>query len=107
MSNISEENFYKIVKTQVKQKKESLEFAEKANDPIMIENLNFDIEYLNSYLPSTLNEEATKEIITNYFKDHQLTAKDFGKIMGLLKKNHGNQIDLNLASNIIKKVLSE
>jgi len=107
LSNISEENFYKIVKTQLKQKKESLEFAEKANDPIIIENLNFDIEYLNSYLPSTLNEEATKEIIINYFKDHQCAAKDFGKIMGLLKKNHGNQIDLNLASNIIKKVLSE
>ena len=107
LSKISEENFFKIVKTQVKQKKESLEFAEKANDPIMIENLNFDLEYLNSYLPSTLNEEVTKEIIINYIKDHQLTAKDFGKIMGLLKKNYINQIDLNLASNIIKKVFSE
>ena len=107
LSKISEENFFKIVKTQVKQKKESLEFAEKANDPIMIENLNFDIEYLNSYLPSTLNEEATKEMIINYIKDHQFTAKDFGKLMGLLKKNHSNQIDLNLASNIIKKVFSE
>ena len=107
LSKISEENFFKIVKTQVKQKKESLEFAEKVNDPIMIENLNFDIEYLNSYLPSTLNEEATKEMIINYIKDHQFTAKDFGKLMGLLKKNHSNQIDLNLASNIIKKVFSE
>ena len=107
LSKISEENFFKIVKTQVKQKKESLEFAEKANDPIMIENLNFDIEYLNSYLPSTLLEEATKEIIINYIEDHQLTAKDFGKLMGLLKENHSNQIDLNLASNIIKKVFSE
>ena len=107
LSKISEENFFKIVKTQMKQKKESLEFAEKANDPIMIENLNFDIEYLNSYLPSTLNEEATKEMIINYIKDHQFIAKDFGKLMGLLKKNHSNQIDLNLASNIIKKVFSE
>ena len=107
LSKISEENFFKIVKTQVKQKKESLEFAEKANDPIMIENLNFDIEYLNSYLPSTLNEEVTKEMIINYIKDHQFTAKDFGQLMGLLKKNHSNQIDLNLASNIIKKVFSE
>ena len=107
LSKISEENFFKIVKTQVKQKKESLEFAEKANDPIMIENLNFDIEYLNSYLPSTLNEEATKEIIINYIKDHQFTANDFGKIMGLLKKSHNNQIDLNLASNIIKNIFSE
>lgn len=33
LSNLTDENFYKIVKTQVKQKKESLEFAEKASDP--------------------------------------------------------------------------
>ena len=32
LSKISEENFFKIVKTQVKQKKESLEYAEKANE---------------------------------------------------------------------------
>jgi len=107
LSKISEENFYKIVKTQVKQKKESLEYAEKANDPVMIDTLNFDLDYLNSYLPSTINEESTKELILNYIKDHQFTAKDFGKLMGLLKKNHSNQIDLNLASNIIKKVFSE
>jgi len=56
LSKISEENFYKIVKTQVKQKKESLEYAEKANDPFMIDTLNFDLDYLNSYLPSTINE---------------------------------------------------
>ena len=53
---------------------------------------------MNSYLPSALNEEATKEMIINYIKDHQLTAKDFGKLMGLLKENHSNQIDLNLFS---------
>ena len=32
LSKISEENFFKIVKTQVKQKKESLEYAEKAKE---------------------------------------------------------------------------
>lgn len=107
LSKISEENFYKIVKTQVKQKKESLEYAEKANDPVMIETLNFDLDYLNSYLPSTINEESTKELILNYIKDHQFTSKDFGKLMGLLKRNHDSQIDLNLASSIIKKIFSE
>ena len=91
----------------MKQKKESLEYAEKANDPVMIDTLNFDLDYLNSYLPSTINEESTKELILNYIKDHQFTSNDFGKLMGLLKRNHDSQIDLNLASSIIKKIFSE
>ncbi len=78
LSKISDDNFFKIVKTQVKQKKESLEYAEKAKDSNMIDTINYEF-----------------------------TANDFGKIMGLLKKTYNNQIDLNLASNIIKKIFSE
>jgi len=107
LSKISDENFFKIVKTQVKQKKESLEYAEKAKDSNMIDTINYDLEYLNSFLPKMMSEDATKELISNYIKDHQFAANDFGKIMGLLKKSHNNQIDLNLASNIIKKIFSE
>ena len=107
LSKISEENFFKIVKTQVKQKKESLEYAEKAKDSNMIDIINYDLEYLNSFLPKMMSEDATKELISNYIQEHQFKANDFGKIMGLLKKSHNNQIDLNLASNIIKKIFSE
>ena len=71
----------------------------------MIDTINYDLEYLNSFLPKMMSEDATKELISNYIKDHQFMANDFGKIMGLLKKSHNNQIDLNLASNIIKKFL--
>ena len=73
----------------------------------MINIINYDIEYLNSFLPKIMSEDATNELITNYIKDNQFTANDFGKIMGLLKKSHNNQIDLNLASTIIKKTFSE
>ncbi len=107
LSKISEENFFKIVKTQVKQKKESLEYAEMAKDSDMVNTLNYDLEYLNSFLPKMMSEEATKELILNYIKDHGFMSNDFGKIMGLLKKSHNNQIDLNLASNLIKKIFNE
>ena len=107
LSKISEENFFKIVKTQVKQKKESLEYAEKAKDSNMIDTINYDLEYLNSFLPKMISEDATKELISNYIQEHKFTSNDFGKLMGLLKKTHNNQIDLNMASNIIKKIFSE
>ena len=107
LSKISDDNFYKIVKTQVKQKKESLEFAEKVGDSIKVADLLYDIEYLNSFLPQLIGEEETLNIITNIINNNKFTSKDFGKIMGLLKKDYNNQIDLNLASQIIKNTLNE
>ena len=107
LSKISDDNFYKIVKTQVKQKKESLEFAEKAGDSIKVADLLYDIEYLNNFLPQLIGEEETLNIITNIINVNKFTSKDFGKIMGLLKKDYNNQIDFNLASQIIKNTLNE
>ena len=107
LSNLTDENFYKIVKTQVKQKKESLEFAEKASDPEKVEEIKYDINYLNSYLPQLMSEDDTKKIIENYIKDKELSSNDFGKIMGHLKKDFNNQIDLTLASKLIKGYFNE
>ena len=39
LSKISQDNFFKIVKTQVKQKKESLEYVQKAKDSNMIDTI--------------------------------------------------------------------
>ena len=107
LSKLTDENFFKIVKTQLKQKKESLEFAEKASNSEKVEELNYDINYLQSYLPKLMNEEDTKKIIDNYIKDQDLSQSDFGKIMGYLKKEFNNQIDLTLASKLIKGFFNE
>ena len=107
LSKLTDENFFKIVKTQLKQKKESLEFAEKASNSEKVEELNYDIDYLQSYLPKLMNEEDTKKIIDNYIKDQDLSQNDFGKIMGYLKKEFNNQIDLTLASKLIKDFFNE
>ena len=107
LSNLTDESFYKIVKTQVKQKKESLEFAEKASDPEKVEEIKYDINYLNSYLPQLMSKDDTKKIIENYIKNKDFTSTDFGKIMGHLKKDFNNQIDLTLASKLIKGYFNE
>ena len=63
LSKLTDENFFKIVKTQLKQKKESLEFVEKSSNPEKVEELNYDIDYLQSYLPKLMNEEDTKNYV--------------------------------------------
>ncbi len=104
---LSDENIIKIVKTQLKQKKESLDFAIKAKDQIKIEDLEFDINYLNDFLPTMMDEKNTIDIISNHIKENNLENKDFGRIMGFLKQNHNDKIDMNLASKIIKNIFKE
>ena len=104
---LSDENAIKIIKTQLKQKKESLEFALQAKVQDKIDVLEFDINYLNNFLPTLMNEDSTEDIILDHIKENNLENKDFGKIMGFLKQNYNNKIDMNLASKIIKNIFKE
>ena len=104
---LSDENIIKIIKTQLKQKKESLEFALQAKVQSKIDDLEFDINYLNNFLPTLMDDDSTKNIILDHIKENNLENKDFGKIMGFLKQNYNNKIDMNLASKIIKHIFKE
>jgi uncharacterized protein YqeY len=104
---LSDENVIKIIKTQLKQKKESLEFALQAKVQSKIDDLEFDINYLNNFLPTLMDDDSTKNIILDHIKENNLENKDFGKIMGFLKQNYNNKIDMNLASKIIKHIFKE
>ena len=104
---LSDENVIKIIKTQLKQKKESLEFALQAKVQSKIDDLEFDVNYLNNFLPTLMDDDSTKNIILDHIKENNLENKDFGKIMGFLKQNYNNKIDMNLASKIIKHIFKE
>ena len=104
---LSDENVIKIIKTQLKQKKESLEFVLQAKVQSKIDDLEFDINYLNNFLPTLMDDDSTKNIILDHIKENNLENKDFGKIMGFLKQNYNNKIDMNLASKIIKHFFKE
>ena len=104
---LSDENVIKIIKTQLKQKKESLEFALQVKVQSKIDDLEFDVNYLNNFLPTLMDNDSTKNIISDHIKENNLEKKDFGKIMGFLKQNYNNKIDMNLASKIIKHIFKE
>ena len=84
-----------------------LEFAEKVGDSIQVDNLNYDINYLNSFLPKLMGEKETHQIIIDIIDKNKFTSKDFGRIMGILKKDYNNKIDLNSASKLVKDIFNE
>jgi len=70
-----------------------------------VENeLNYLKELGEDILPKTLNESQLMHIIVE-FKNDNPDAK-MGQIMGYLKKNFGDEVDMKMASKLVKEVLS-
>ena len=106
ISKITDDSFRKVIKTIVKQKNETKEYLVKANDHDKIQMIDYDLSYLEAFLPKYLNNTDTEILIKKYILEKNLEKKDFGKLMGILKSNHSNEIDLSMASKVVSSLLS-
>ena len=106
ISKITNDSFQKVIKTIVKQKNETKDYLIQAKDHEKIEIINYDLSYLEAFLPKYLNDKDTENLIKKYITEKSLEKKDFGKLMGILKSNHSDEIDLSLASKIVNTLLN-
>ena len=61
---------------------------------------------LSTFLPKQLSEEETKKLCEDVIKKVGANSiKDMGKVMGELKKTHGDVLDFSKVGSIIKTVL--
>ena len=95
----------KIIKSLIKRNKDSYnQLAERAE---LAEKEKEEMKLLECYLPDVMNQAETEEVVKSILADLKVTSlKDMGKAMGAVKKNHGDNIDLSLVSQIIKNYLS-
>lgn len=91
-----------ILKSELKKRREELEFAEKAARGDAIEKLHKEIAIIEGFLPSQLSAEAIEKILS------ELKAADAALNMGLamkkLKDAYSGQYDGKMASEIAKKI---
>jgi len=106
ISKITNDSFQKVIKTIVKQKNETKEYLIQVKDQEKIEIINYDLSYLEAFLPKYLNNQETENLIKKYIVEKNLEKKDFGKLMGILKSNHSDEMDLSLASKIMNTLLN-
>jgi len=96
-----------ILKKMIKQRNESCEVYKKAGRNELLENEMKEIKVINTFLPKQLNHEETKKICQETIKLVQAsTMKDMGKVMGVLKEKHADEIDFSKVSVIIKELLN-
>ena len=101
-----DEDIKKLLKKMVKQRTESCEVYKKAERTELLEIEKKEIEIISSFLPKQLSEEDTKKLCEEVIKKVGANSiKDMGKVMGDLKKTHGDVLDFSKVGTIIKTVL--
>ena len=105
--DISDENVIKIVEKSIKQNKEALEYAIKANDEDKIAEGKFAIEVLTPYLPKQLtDEELVAEVKKVIEKLNATSMKDMGPVMKEAKATIGAQADGKRINEVVKSLLA-
>ena len=92
-----------VLQTELKKRKESLEYAEKDGREDQINDINEEIALINSFLPQQLSEQELEQIIGDLKSADE--GLNMGGAMKALKENYAGQYDGKLASSIAKKVL--
>ena len=96
-----------ILKKMIKQRNESSEVYKKAGRTELLENETKEIEVISAFLPKQLSDEETKKICEEAIKSSGASSmKDMGKVMGILKSKHADNLDFSKVSSIIKELLN-
>lgn len=72
-----------------------------------LDEARFELAYCQQFLPTKLDEAATEALIRKLVADHGIDSpKQMGKLMGLLMKDHKDQLDGTIAKTVAQRVLS-
>ena len=104
--DISDEEALKVIKTLVKQRKESAHLYLKAGRVKLAQKENFEISVLNKYLPETMSDEETFGLIEQIIiETNAKDLSDIGKAMSLVMQKGKGKVDGKKANNILRSLL--
>ena len=104
--DISDEESIKIIKTLVKQRKESAEIYSKAGREELAQKENFEISILNNYLPKLMSEEDVLSLIKKIVNEtNAKDLSDIGKVMPLVMQRGKGKVDGKTANRILRSLL--
>ncbi len=102
---ISDEGIIKIIEKNIKQTKETLEYAKQSNNEEKIAEGNFALEILTPYLPKQLDEAEVEAMLKEIITNGNYTAADMGKIMKEIMPKVTGKFDRSKINPMVKKVL--
>ena len=104
--DISDEETLKVIKTLVKQRKESAEIYSKAGREELAEKENFEISILNNYLPKLMSDEDVFSLIKEIMDEtNAKNLSDIGKVMPIVMQRGKGKVDGKIANRILRSLL--
>lgn len=104
---LTDEQILAVLDKMVKQRRESIGMFETANRPDLVQKENDELRVIQGYLPEQLTASEIEAMIDSAIKETgAATARDMGKIMGILKPKLQGRADIAAVSNKIKEKLA-
>ena len=97
-----------ILKRLLKRNQESFDQFNKAGRDDLASKEKEEIEVIQTYLPEEISEEDLIKIIKETITSSGASSiKEMGKVIGLIKKSHGDNADMSLVSKHVKLLLNK
>jgi len=107
LHDLNDDDAIKVIKRQVKTRKDSIVEYEKYEKKDEVEKLTKEIEVLNKYLPEEMSKEDIEKVVEEIFNELKPESiKDMGKVMKEATARIGASADMSLVSSIVKEKLS-
>jgi len=104
---LTDDEFYSLVKTSVKQHNESIESFKKGQRQDLVDKEEKELEILKEFLPSQLTEDEIQREIDQTIEALGATGKnDMGKVIKSIMGKYPGRLDGKLVSDLVLKRLS-
>jgi uncharacterized protein YqeY len=108
MEDLSEDEIYKAIATEIKKRKEAIELFERGGREDLAVRERKEIEILDGYMPPKLSEEDVKDLAAKALQESGAESiRDLGKVMKVLMPQVVNRADGSQVRKIVKDLLTE
>jgi uncharacterized protein len=107
-TELSDDDVISIIEKQMQQRLEAAEQYESAGRNELFEKESQEAEILKTYLPEKMSEDDVIAMIERIISDMGVVSmKEMGSIMAALKNEAGSKIDMKLASQLVREIISK
>nr|WP_314807529.1 GatB/YqeY domain-containing protein [uncultured Selenomonas sp.] len=103
---LSDDEIIGVITKEVKMRRDSIEEFERGNRADLVEKTQAEIAILMPYLPEQLSADEVRRIVEAAVSEvGATTAKDMGKVMGVLMSRVKGRADGKLVNEIVRSLL--
>ena len=104
--DLTEKECISVIKTLVKQRKESIEMYEKAGREGLAIKEKLELDILSVYLPEIMDEGKTRKLVQAVITETNAKGlSDLGKVMPIVMQKGGSEINGKMANQILRELL--